>query len=186
MKTISLNLLGPFNIFQNQCDLILDQTTIGRPGIYFWTVKVGEEYLINYVGISANSIRERIVQHIKFSLSGDYTIYDPNLLQSGVLDIVYTPNSNYNLFLLNIEANRNNIIANLKLFKIFYVTLDESKYLLELIESEIIQSIRIGNSKSKLFLSNYKLSRLKDENQNINIKFSTEYSLNGLPSKLIL
>lgn len=186
MKNIKIKLLGPYKIFDENQNFILNQNLIDQAGIYFWTVKINEEHLINYVGVSSKSIKDRLLQHIKCFLSGDYDIYETSDLEKGILNKIYVPNEDYSNYIKNIERNLKSVLENLRVFNFFYAPLQENKYLLELIESEIIKIVRDGNDKTRLILSNYRLSRLKSEQLNIELNFFSESKILGLPSKILL
>lgn len=186
MRNLPIHLLGPFKLFDEKQNFILDHKLINQPGIYFWTVKIDDAHLINYVGISSKSIKDRMLQHFKLFISGDYDIYETSALEKGILNKKYIPSEDYADYLKNIDENINSVLGNLRIFNFFYAPLQESKYLLEIIESEIITNIRESNDKTRSILSNYKLSRLKSEDLNIEINFLSESTILGLPAKILL
>jgi hypothetical protein len=54
-----------------------------KNGIYLWAIPVDDKELIRYVGMTTRTFGERMLEHLKAYLSGDYGIYDPIELQSG-------------------------------------------------------------------------------------------------------
>ena len=153
MKNIPIKLLGPYKLFNENQNFIINQNLIDKAGIYLWTVKMNEIHLINYVGVSSKSIKDRLLQHIKYFLSGNYDIYETIDLENGILNKKYVPSEDYSNYLKNIDENLNSVLGNLRVFNFFYAPLQENKYLLELIESEIIKIVRDGNDKTRSILS---------------------------------
>lgn len=186
MRNLPIHLLGPFKLFDEKQNFILNHKLINQPGIYFWTVRIDEDHLINYVGISSKSIKERMLQHIKFYLSGDWDIYETSDLEKGILNKKYVPSEDYANYFKNIDENLISVLGNLRTFNFFYAPLPERKYLLEIIESEIIKIIRDSNDGTRAIFSNNKLSRLKSEDLNIEINFLSESAILGLPAKILL
>lgn len=183
MEKLSLQLNGPIKLLE----LINSKNdNLEKPGLYFWTVKKEEKYLINYVGVSALNIKDRQIQHIKSYLCGDYTIYDAVSLRKGIIKPIYTPNNSIEDLITNMHEYVREIVSNLEIFEYFYTPIEKNKFFLEILESEIINLIRKSNDPNKQFLTNYRLSRLKTEDLKIEIIFESEKELLCLPKVFIL
>lgn len=82
--------------------ILLDSDAV-EPGLYLWTVKVGSEYWVNYVGMSGTSIAQRQRVHIEEFLCGHYWIYDANSLSQGRKEAIYDPNKGLEVFLRKVH-----------------------------------------------------------------------------------
>ena len=186
LKFIPIVLEGPYKFFDENWIMILNHKSIEKAGIYFWTININEEHLINYIGISSKCIKDRLIQHIKNFLSGDYDIYETADLEKGKMTKKYVPDEDYTKYLMCIDSNLSSVLGNLRTFNLFFASVNESKNILELIESEIISRIRESNGQAKSLLSNYRLSRISSGKLDIEINFSSKSSILGLPDKIYL
>ena len=76
---VDLELSKPYDLHQ------LFQTDESKKfGVYLWTIKHEEQYLVHYVGETGTSFAQRTNEHIKCLLNGHYCINDPEKLANGV------------------------------------------------------------------------------------------------------
>lgn len=186
MENINIDLQGPFNLEMETNDSLLNQPSFEKPGIYFWTVKHDGGFYVNYIGISSQNMKERFFQHVRLFLVGKYDIYATEDLKKAKINKIYNPTDNFQEFLFKVEYYIKSAIANLKVFNYFFATINMEKDILELIESECITSIRGEDRKVKGFLSNYRLSRLKMRELNINVRINTSKKILGIPNQFNL
>ena len=67
---------GPFTFFGSAAPVIFEQPIAESPGIYLWTFRYEDGYVVDYVGQTGKSFGERFYQHIAEQTSGRYDITD--------------------------------------------------------------------------------------------------------------
>ncbi|MBS4027074.1 MAG: hypothetical protein KGZ58_00435 [Ignavibacteriales bacterium] len=145
-SSLNIKWEGPFSLFENQdCESIFSSDKLKSPGLYLWTIPYNDSYLVNYVGISATSILDRLETHIVHYLSGRYTIYDPEKFQNGIKERIYCPSGRVRDFLNNNLPLSQIIFPLLKTFKLLIAPVEQEKRILERIESSIIKILRKDN-----------------------------------------
>ncbi len=82
-ETRVLHFVGPFSMISDNPRFLLDDEVAEEPGIYLWTVKGSNGYIIDYVGETGKTIRERFVQHLQDQFVGRYNIFDPDRMRQG-------------------------------------------------------------------------------------------------------
>lgn len=70
-----LEIIGPIKF--KDLDSITLSDTLNKKGIYLWTIKKDDDYLVHYVGETGNSFKNRLDEHLKSLKTGKYRIYDP-------------------------------------------------------------------------------------------------------------
>jgi hypothetical protein len=53
-------------------------------GLYVWSIRVGEQEIIYYVGITTRRFRDRFREHLGEHTSGGYHLYDPEAFTRGI------------------------------------------------------------------------------------------------------
>jgi hypothetical protein len=132
MNSYSLNLEGPFK-FYGKNNLFLNQNGIGR-GIYFWTIKQKDKYLINYIGMTTKTFNERNKKHICELLSGNYHIYNieeamrsiEKIEWNGKWDENKTDPESFGKFMENIDYYNRMTMLYLKEVDVFYLDFGEN------------------------------------------------------------
>lgn len=86
---VNLKLFGPYKLFGNSAQLLFDADISQRKGIYFWTIRYGNGYLIDYIGETGNSFWQRMKEHLIETLGGNYRICDSDMLLQGKEKIIW-------------------------------------------------------------------------------------------------
>jgi hypothetical protein len=170
---------GPLSLVENE-NSVFRESVSEKPGLYLWTVKFQDGYLVNYVGMTKNSIATRLQEHISQFLCGGYWIYDPEQLSQGELKVLYKPSGSVLDFLPRYVSLSQNIHSMLKTYAVFIAEVDGTKEWLERIESGVIKNINKANSKSEAFLDNEKISRFVPEDQRVSIAMHSNEKIIGL------
>lgn len=84
-NTIVLDFLGPFTWTASKEDesSALYSKISQKHGMYLWTIKTDEGYLIYYIGITQQGFGSRMKTHLEKQLTGQYSIYLPEELKEG-------------------------------------------------------------------------------------------------------
>jgi hypothetical protein len=75
-KAIQLSWVGPYPLYHSSGKSVFDQKEIGESGIYLFTVAYEDGYLVDYVGETGQSFRQRLTDHVRGYLGGEYRIYE--------------------------------------------------------------------------------------------------------------
>ncbi|ACR78788.1 hypothetical protein Kole_0059 [Kosmotoga olearia TBF 19.5.1] len=86
---VILRLLGPYKLFGNDGNSLFNTDISRKNGIYFWTVKYKNGYLIDYIGETGKTFCQRMKEHLIETLGGNYRICDPDKLLQGKEKIVW-------------------------------------------------------------------------------------------------
>lgn len=156
---------GPFRMIpMPSCTWVAEVPEALKPGLYLWTVRVGDEYRVHYVGMSTNSITARTMEHLSRSF-GVNTVNNPESLRQGVKDdyLFYPGRHKWEDVCENILPS---IIKYLEEIRLFIAPIDVNtlgnygKHELERVESALISMVRNYESGGSPFLTNNRLSRV--------------------------
>jgi len=183
---IPLKWEGPFSLFSSESNKsIFEINNVNYPGIYLWTTKYSTEYLVNYVGMTSKSFKQRFIEHIEYYYTGKYTVYDVKYFKNAELVCKYIPNGNILDFVNKYREVSAMIDDFLKSLYIFIARLDMEKMVLKKIESAIILQLKSYNDISKRFLDNKKVSHyITAEQQELLIKMQNSEIIFGLNNTL--
>ncbi len=81
-----LHFHGPFTLIAEGPDNLFKQKSAKQGGVYLWTFKGEDGYVIDYVG-EASHVQGRFVEHLQEQLNGRYSIYDPEKLKEGIREL---------------------------------------------------------------------------------------------------
>lgn len=87
-NTIKLELFGPYKLFGNGI-LLFDVDVSQKRGIYFWTIRYGNGYLVDYIGETGKTFHQRMKEHMIETMGGNYRICDPEMLLQGKEKIIW-------------------------------------------------------------------------------------------------
>lgn len=168
MKEINYLIKGPFGLVGK--DNLFDSPDGDSSGIYFFTIKIKEKYLIEYVGITSRNFKDRFVEHIREILSGGYRLYDFTKLHKNKAFVVWKgrygkEQGDVKEFLNNYPKYTKIINKQLKETKIFLIPLKADKRILERIEGKIYQILKASDDKRiNIFIEGVRSTpRLKQE-----------------------
>lgn len=174
----SVVLAGPLPIWPDSMGFWAMATEANQPGVYLLTVPVSDSYRILYVG-EAGNMADRIRQHIASYLSGEYLMYDGNLLSQGVLKPLWVPSGEVEMTLSKLDEHRSLVVQMLQQVQVFFAVLPATaKRGLQRIESAIIRALR--DSDAKNFLENRRLS-IGEAPSATPVQIECKSSLFGLP-----
>jgi hypothetical protein len=150
MKEIKLSIKGPFGLVGK--NNLFDSLERDSCGIYFFTIKTKEKYLIEYVGITTRSFKGRFLEHMREMLSGGYRLYDYKKLKENKNFVVWNGRYGKNPgsiveFLNNYKKYFKIIEKQLKEIQIFYISLKVDKRILERVEGKIYQILKASKDK---------------------------------------
>jgi hypothetical protein len=173
MESIELLWQGPFPLFNpnNAETVALLPEYEGKPGIYLWCSRFGEEYHVIYVGQS-KYLANRFREHIRNQLCGASVILDSEALESqGKVERIYSPDDVKWMieYLKDFHRLSMHAYRNLTMYSIFLAVVEPTNIgNLKLIESGIINAL-LNQEVTKRYLLNTGLSKLGDPKNPIQI-----------------
>jgi len=173
---MQFNLQGPFSLLPFKEKSICD---IHKPGVYLWCVKYQNQYHVNYVGIS-NDIGYRQIKHLEYFLTGKYTIYHPSEFTQLKKTEVYSPvvDSFVKNYLQNFNTIKDLLIPFLELFQMFYFEVPNNEHNLKMIETSIIQSLKLSQTNN--FLDNRRTEYPTKDNTPFEFEILTSEDIVGI------
>lgn len=137
LKTISFR--GPYGFLKSGKRPSIFRSSL-KKGIYIWTVPFGKNELIHYVGMTSRKFKERMMEHLKGYLSGEYEINDPEELQKGKRVRVWNGlwrGADVEDFIKQHDVLFPKLLSQIRLYKIYIVQLNCEIRLIERIEAAI-------------------------------------------------
>lgn len=185
MDNITLRWQGPFTLVPSG-DLpdIYHAAEAKTSGIYLWALPFEQAYLINYVGIAAESVAARQEDHMRLYLSGKYTVYKPQEFSGANRVVTFDPLTGLSAFLSRHAELSAAVIGHTKCVHLFFAPLAIEKVLLERIESSIIEALRNAGGRPADFLDNFRISRWVPPAQRISVSVEPHPVFVGLPGEL--
>jgi hypothetical protein len=183
---IQLKWEGPYALVGSESKKsIFEINSVDSCGIYLWTTKYSTKYLVNYVGMTSKSFKQRLIEHIEYYYTGKYTVYDTKHFTNAELVARYIPKGNILDFASKYREVSTLIDDYLKTLNIFIAPLKMEKIYLKKIESAIILQLKSYNDITKRFLDNKKVSHyITTEEQELIIKIQNPEIIFGLNSTL--
>jgi hypothetical protein len=174
MEEIKLKMIGPIGLVGEKNIFNIPETN--SSGIYFFTFKIEDRYLIEYVGITTRNFNTRFLEHVRELSSGGYKLYDFEKMKNGEEFVVfngrYGKDADNIVTFLNNYKNYSQIIENhIHELNIFLIPLDKEKRILERIEGKLYQILKEKNDQKIMTFIKGVISKPRYENENpINVK----------------
>lgn len=179
-QEIGLNWQGPFRFgVSKEEDLPPNEA-----GVYVWTVPIGDEFLLAYVG-ECGGIVSRWSDHVCYLLGGFYQVYDVELLRSGkeLRTIYERKNEKTNLLNFSrqfVEAAWENAVT----YDLFWALFPSDRRLRMAVESAIHSSL--ANRPEGRLIQNGRISVYSENALKVrcSMKWPEGISIAGLPNEL--
>ena len=185
---IKLKIKGPFSLVGNNS--LFDTAESNLSGLYIFTIKVKDHYLIEYVGITTRNFKTRFLEHISELLSGGYQLYDMKKLRNNKEFVVWKgrygeDTDDITVFLNNYRYFSQIIKQQLQEFKIFLIPLRAEKRILERIEAKIYEILRENNDKQiMVFIKGVRSNPRRKDEKLINVQIDPNILSPEVPSNL--
>jgi uncharacterized protein YuzE len=137
-QKMELELKGPFAYLGEGGKTIFEIPENQLHGLYFFTIKVGNRYLISYLGETSRDYLARFMEHTEKILSGKYQIYDAVLLQKGESFPIWrgqygkNKEKDYVKFLNCYDKYSQMAYQELKLYQIFLLPVEDKRFALRI------------------------------------------------------
>jgi len=185
---IKLKIKGPFTLVGDNS--LFDIAEGDLSGLYIFTIKVGNRYLIEYIGITTRNFKTRFLEHISELLSGGYQLYDIEKLKNNKEFVVWKgrygdDTDDVTAFLNNYEYFSQIVKKQLQEFKIFLIPLKTEKRILERIEGKIYKILRTNNDERiTTFIKGVRSNPRRRNEKLINIKIEPNILSSEIPNNL--
>jgi len=191
MKTVCASFYGPYPLWSEERDILLDCPCAKQGGIYLWTVKTHDgQYRISYIGQTTRSFYDRTKEHLINQLGGLYNIYDAGDLRQGNLTVLWgglwgrgrqDKLPEYQRQFLDLAPH---VTASLKVQHLFVAPLDIEKRLLNRIEGAIASTIRECAEASSLLPSGVRYRTRNNAEDPIKVLIEFLHPIQGLPAEM--
>lgn len=174
-----IEFLGPYTLVQKQpnVEYFFAGDHANCPGVYLWTIGP-DVHTPFYIGISNKSIKERMREHLRCYLSGQYWVYDMTALQNLRRDPVYKPTKQTEIFLKHSRDIYDKIIEMMESVRLFYCPLDLETKNLKRIETGLIRAYRQALRSD--FIENDRVSINIPEESRVEITINSDCSLTNV------
>lgn len=180
--SLDLKWHGPFGFLPDVSIACVFTHDIGKhPGLYLWTVPIGEEYLINYVGETERDFAERLEEEARYMLSGQDSFADSELLRQGIRKRISTPTITD--FLGRYDYYSKRLYESLATCRLFLAPMNADRQLRQRVESALISHLRKTSERCRQFLANKKC--LSPQSPPLEVNMSAPVALVGLGSTLL-
>jgi len=192
MELVNLKLFGPFKFTNGRSSVFSDKLSNER-GIYLWTVKYKDGYLVYYVGETGKSFNDRFKIHLDNLKSGQYRIYDPKLFTQGNKKLIWNPykrgalkrvryKKEFNAIYNSIQQQLENYI---KLFELFLIPFKDKDRLRLRIEAAISMRLnKAGEPIGSFQDEDIKYKPRKETEVTLSVKLSSPFKIHGLQRNL--
>lgn len=188
MEEIETKIIGPFDLVGEKNLFNTPETNF--PGIYIFTFKINDKYLIEYIGISTRSFGARFLEHIRELSSGGYQLYDFQRMKDNKEFVVLkgrygTDTDDITKFLNNYDYYSQIIKKQIHELKIFLIPLDKEKRILERIEARLYQILREKKGEKVMtFIKGVKSYPKRENERSILVKIEPNLLSSEIPTNL--
>ena len=89
IKTLRLTLFGPFRWYGTSSDVVFKSELASKKGIYLFTIPYNQSFLTYYVGETGKTFLERLAEHLRSYLTGQYHIYEKDAFVKGEKKLIF-------------------------------------------------------------------------------------------------
>jgi hypothetical protein len=80
---------GPYGLSGQHNRLLFGEPISQKAGVYLWTVRTSDGFIVEYVGQTGESFAKRTKDHMIQTFGGNYRVCDPQLLRQGEVKVVW-------------------------------------------------------------------------------------------------
>lgn len=198
---LDIHFKGPFSAFDNipGCRCLFKEDVSNNNGVYIWTVNANGHEIPYYIGQTRRGFNQRIAEHIRSMLSGEYLPLDAVAISQGKYKRAEGAPEGFwphNLpgFLINWEKLIPNIIHEIKLFRFYLAPINvpdgwdiKLPDLLNRVEGAIGWYLKRHTDKQvrEFFAPGIKLPILIPGDRRLRIRISSEVPIEGLPLEIL-
>lgn len=190
---VAVTFRGPYSAAgEPDCSCLFDDDISKRKGVYLWTINVGGQDRVWYVGQTARSFAARTAEHIAGYLSGQYRAYDAEALAKGQHVAVKGTPSEGNWpgtipgFLRNLPTVMPAITALVRSIRFHFAPLDGDEHLLNRVEGAIGRHFKNhpDSDLQKFLIPGLTLPSAIPYDRAIRLVLSSDVPIAGLPSEI--
>jgi hypothetical protein len=89
LESFEIHFHGPYGLAGQHERLLFGESISQKPGVYLWTVRTSEGFIVEYVGQTGESFSKRTKDHMIQTLGGNYRVCDPQLMRQGQAKVVW-------------------------------------------------------------------------------------------------
>lgn len=187
---IDVHFRGPFSALDGaECPCLFGHDLARRAGVYLWTIKVGGRECPWYVGQTRRGFGQRIAEHVRSMLCGEYTIYDvPALMRGDYLQVEGAPVGEWpqtlSTFLRDYDKLAPHIIDLIRRVRLHLAPLTGDRHIYDRVEGTIgrYYKAHLDEQLRKFFVPGLKVPAAIPGDRRMRLALSSDTPIAGLPS----
>lgn len=191
MTEFNLFFYGPFSI--NGPNSIFMDPVGDESGIYLWAIRSQDRFLVEYVGETGYSFRQRTKEHMIQVLGGNYRSLDPDYYDRGVVRVLWNglwrkgTQDKLNEFIDAYPVLASKIAQYVKSIHLFVAPLNAPSYERKLIEGGIASYVKAQPEEiSRFYPRDNRTYNPKPNEKGILVTIASAAEIMGLPAELRL
>ena len=88
-ESLGIHFHGPYGLAGQHERMLFGESISQEAGVYLWTVRTSDGFLVEYVGQTGESFAKRTKDHMIHTFGGNYRVCDPQLMRQGQLKVVW-------------------------------------------------------------------------------------------------
>jgi len=88
-ESLGIHFHGPYGLAGQHEKMLFGESISQEAGVYLWTVRTPDGFLVEYVGQTGESFAKRTKDHMIHTFGGNYRVCDPQLMRQGQLKVVW-------------------------------------------------------------------------------------------------
>lgn len=191
MTEYHLYFLGPFSV--NRSNSIFMDPVADEPGIYLWAVRSQGRFLVEYVGETGKSFRQRTKEHMIQVLGGNYRSLDPDYYDRNEVRVLWNgmwrkgTRDKLNEFIAAYPELAPKIVQYVESIHLFVAPLKATSYERRLLEGGIATYVKAQPEEiSRFYPRDNRTYNPKPNEKGILVTIASAAEIMGLPAGLRL
>jgi len=180
---------GPYTIYSTNS--IFEDTIANEEGIYLWTLQANGKYVIEYIGETGSSFRQRTKEHIIQVLGGNYRILDASCYQKEEVRVLWNgmwrkgTRDKLGDFISSYTELAPKIVKYIDSINIFVAPIKIDGYMRKVIEGALASYIKDQpEDVTRFYPMDNRTYRPKSNAHKVKIHITSSEAIVGLPSEL--
>jgi len=190
-NTLKIEFSGPFGLLGNHNFILFDQPICKSYGIYIWTARMNQSFIIEYIGMTTKTFKTRNMEHILNTFSGYYRICDSKMIKEGKIKIIWPgiirKKNGLSEFSDNYLKIAPFILKYLQTIEVFVATIKSERRIIERIEGALAYHVWNQPLPANALLPKDVHYRIRKENEMpINVMINCDEKILGIPKKIMV
>ena len=188
-NSLEIDFAGQFGFLGNHDHILFNETISESSGIYIWTARMKNVFIIEYIGMTTQSFGKRSLEHIVNTFGGNYRICDSKLMKEGIEAIIWpglcrkkNAISEFSKKYLEIAPS---ILKYLQTIEVFTATMNNGRRTIERIEGALARHVWNQPPPASALLPKDVRYRIRKENEKpIHVSIHCDREILGVPHEI--